>query len=786
VNLVERFRISTLFLVLLAMVAFCVALRSMELLLVTLPLGILSWYVTEGPRGRSLPRPVQNVLLIGLLLWAAFEATRLPDASETMGLLGRFVQWLLLVKLFGKKTRRDYAQVIALSAVLVMAGTLQTVEFTFAVAVFAYTALALWTVLLYQLWAALERAREGRARAIEAARHRFGTASAATLAPPVQAVFGRSVTWQFRSVAVAATSLGLLLSIVVFLIFPRELADMGRRETRFGSPRVGFSEELELFTNSRISDSQREVFTVSWSDAKRGDTMRFAEPLYLRGAVLIRYSPNEGRWEKPSRTPPVPVLTEKGLFRPFTQREIDERFQTYVQRVTMRSLASDVIFAAWAPIAISCDDERQFEFDPSTLLLRERRGGGVGRSYTYSLKVQPFASEATIEALTKEPRPIDRVVSFPVDSVVDFTRQLVQKQKLDTSLPEGVDGSDTKSAELLWQRNRRVARALAEWLQGPEFEYTTDLGSFVRISGEDPIYSFLARYRFGHCEYFASALVSMCQSLGIEARVVTGYLAIEYDESSAAYIVRQSNAHAWAEVRVGTYSWLRLDPTPSETLAQLQERRRSWADNFRWIYDRVEFLWNSQVVTFDSGSQAALADRVGGAWQRMFRGWLDAAQAQLKRLNDFFSFGQAGTAWLGLVGFAGVLAISAAISVRRRKRRLRRAIGVTGRDALARQLLRRLGFWLDALDALDRRGAPKPPWRSPRDHVVAIAASHPALAVRFGELVDLYYRVRFGGEELTEEHRQRAEALIHAMRRDSLGEGTAQRSDGGSRPSPAS
>jgi protein-glutamine gamma-glutamyltransferase len=759
-TLVERFRVSAIFLVLLAMIAFCVAIRSPGLLILTLPLAILSWYVTEGPRGRVLPRVVQNILLVVLLLWAALEATRLPDASETMGLLGRFVQWLLLVKLFGRKTRRDYAQIISLSAVLVMAGTLQTVEFTFAIAVFAYTALALWTVLQYQLWAARERAREQRDQAIERAKGQFGPGSSATLAPPVQAVFGRSLAWQFRTVAASATGLGLLLSIVVFLIFPRELADMARRESRFGAPRVGFNEELQLFTNNRITDSQREVFSVTWSDARRGEVMRFAEPLYLRGAVLSRYIPSDGRWERPARAYNIPIASEKGTFRPLSQREIDERFQTYIQQVTMRTLAPEVVFSSWAPIAIAADENRQFEFDPGTLLLRERRGASVGRSSTYSVKVQPYANEATLEAISRTPRPIDVSGAFPVGSIVDFTRELVRRLDIDPALPDGLDLNDPRSAEPLWQRNRRVARALAEWLRSPEFEYTTDLGNFVRIVGEDPIYSFLARYRFGHCEYFASALVAMCQSLGIEARVVTGYLAIEFDEAANAYIVRESNAHAWAEVRVGAFAWLTLDPTPGETLARLQESRRSWSDRFRWLYDRVEFLWNSQVVTFDSGSQAALAERVGGTWQRLVRDWLDGARQQLRRLNNFFSFGQAGTLWLGLVGFAGILAVAAVVSVRRRRRRLRLATGIAANDAASRALLRQLGFWLDALDVLERRGHGKPASRTPRDHAAALAPAEPELAARFDELVELFYRTRFAGEDLTSERRNRAESLV--------------------------
>jgi transglutaminase-like putative cysteine protease len=774
-NLVERFRISLLTLVLFAMVAFCVGMRNIPLLLLTVPLGILSWYVTEGPRGWALSRTMQNVLLLGLLVWAGFEAFHLPDATDTMSLLGRFVQWLLLVKLYGKKSRRDYAQIISLSAVLVMAGTLQTVEFTFAVAVFIYAALAVWTVLLFQLWASRERAREGRARAIEKARASFGAATVGTLTPPVQAVFGRSLFWQFRSVGAASMALGLVLSLVIFLIFPRELADLARRDSRFGPMRVGFTEEVQLFTNNRITDSQREVFSVSWSDAKRGDIMRFAEPLYLRGAVQTRYNRESGKWERPARSIPASIATQAKsaldasdgtspnaiadeTFQPLAPRPIDERFQTYVQRVTMRSLASEVVFSAWAPIGISCDEERVFEFDPSTLLLRERRTGGAGRIARYAIKVQPYASEATIEALSRTPRPNRFVAGFPVESVVDFTRQLAQRLKINVAPAER--RAEESENEPLWHRNRQVSRALAEWLQGPEFHYTTDLGEFVPISGEDPIYSFLARYHFGHCEYFASALVAMCQSLGIESRIVTGYLAIEFDDVTNEYIVRESNAHAWAEIRVGDYTWMRLDATPTATLEQLQERRRSWADSFRWIYDRMEFYWNSQFVTFDSGAQAALADTVSGAWQRTFRGWAESLQSALRRLNDFFAFGQAGTAWLGLVAFAIVLAVLAPISVRRRVTRLRRAIGLSSRDATARRMLRELSFWLDALDALDRRRLGKPASRSPRDHVRALADIDRSIADKFGELVELFYRVRYAQIELLPNEQRRIAALL--------------------------
>jgi hypothetical protein len=241
-------------------------------------------------------------------------------------------------------------------------------------------------------------------------------------------------------------------------------------------------------------------------------------------------------------------------------------------------------------------------------------------------------------------------------------------------------------------------------------------------------------------------------------------LAIEFDETMQEYVVRQSNAHAWAEVRVGMYQWMRLDPTPSDTLAELQERRRSWADSLRWFYDRIEFLWNSQVATFDSGTQAALAERASLAWQRMFQGWTDMARTQLKRLNDYFVFEQVGTYWLGLVGFALVLAVLAVGSVQRRRRRLERVTGLHIKDPNARQLLRQLGFWLDALDALERRGQAKPAWRTPREHVLALRSSDPQGAAAFAQLVDLYYRVRFAGQSLEASEHRAAESLIRELR----------------------
>lgn len=66
----------------------------------------------------------------------------------------------------------------------------------------------------------------------------------------------------------------------------------------------------------------------------------------------------------------------------------------------------------------------------------------------------------------------------------------------------------------------------------------------------------------------------MCRTVGIDARVVTGYVAIDYNEATESYIVRASNAHAWVEAEVLPDRWRRFDPTPTADLVRIHEPPR--------------------------------------------------------------------------------------------------------------------------------------------------------------------------------------------------------------------
>ena len=105
--------------------------------------------------------------------------------------------------------------------------------------------------------------------------------------------------------------------------------------------------------------------------------------------------------------------------------------------------------------------------------------------------------------------------------------------------------------------DRRFISAVLQWFRSEPFFYT--LAPPLLEEGE-PVDMFLFDTRRGFCEHYASAFVVMLRAAGIPARVVTGYQGGEINPRGGYMIVRQSDAHAWAEAIVDG-RWQRFDPT---------------------------------------------------------------------------------------------------------------------------------------------------------------------------------------------------------------------------------
>ncbi len=71
----------------------------------------------------------------------------------------------------------------------------------------------------------------------------------------------------------------------------------------------------------------------------------------------------------------------------------------------------------------------------------------------------------------------------------------------------------------------------------------------------------------GYYDYHASAMAVLLRSLGIPARISTGFVLTEdnFDVRTRTYIVRGRHAFSWVEVYFPQYGWVDFDPTPLET-----------------------------------------------------------------------------------------------------------------------------------------------------------------------------------------------------------------------------
>jgi transglutaminase-like putative cysteine protease len=127
-------------------------------------------------------------------------------------------------------------------------------------------------------------------------------------------------------------------------------------------------------------------------------------------------------------------------------------------------------------------------------------------------------------------------------------------------LPPGA-GPRTRALATQWQRQssgpQQVAQAALDYFRRENFVYTLS----PPLLGDDPVDEFLFDARRGFCEHYAAAFVALMRAAGIPSRVVVGYLGGELNTAGDYLIVRQSDAHAWAEIWLAERGWVRVDPT---------------------------------------------------------------------------------------------------------------------------------------------------------------------------------------------------------------------------------
>jgi len=248
----------------------------------------------------------------------------------------------------------------------------------------------------------------------------------------------------------------------------------------------------------------------------------------------------------------------------------------------------------------------------------------------------------------------------------------------------------------------------------------------------DPLADFLFVRKAGYCEYFASAMAVMLRSIGIPARVATGFQSGYFNEVTGQQVMRASDAHAWVEGWITGVGWATFDPTPVARAGALP----GVLDRINMYLDAADQAWQQWVVSYDIGRQIAVAANFEKALRDWGRpqagsglGWRGISKGEWKRL-----------AWgAGLVALivAMIMGWNRLWPPWSRRARIRRIAleGCQPREAAV--LYERM------LELLSRRGYTKPAWLTPQEFASHLPAEEKPRVQAFTEL---YQAVRFGGD----------------------------------------
>ena len=201
-----------------------------------------------------------------------------------------------------------------------------------------------------------------------------------------------------------------------------------------------------------------------------------------------------------------------------------------------------------------------------------------------------------------------------------------REQTLSLQLTEG-ENAKTFALAKAWQNlspQQKIDKALQMFRQ-QNFIYTLQ----PPISRDDPIDDFLFNTKRGFCEHYAASFVYLMRAAGLPARIVTGYQGGELNPNGNYLIVRQSDAHAWAEVWLENQGWLRIDPTAavsperieqgiSEALRDSDELPLLARGDFPLLkkaflnFDSMNNGWNQWVLGYDDKKQLEFLNNLTG------------------------------------------------------------------------------------------------------------------------------------------------------------------------------
>jgi len=607
-------------------------------LIMFLPLFYAFLWISYVSKGRRiLATSISNILgvLISVLgcIWVFSKISRdagtpqaLPMPTALVPFVGPILAFLVMLRLFGPKGRRDFWILQGMGMLQVSLACVLTTGTIFAFLFSSYLFSLIWILKRYQ-------ATRGEVELSTNPLESRPSLRSMGLFP--------SIGW---TLVLGVSSVG------IFLVTPRTDSASWNPLLRFGQIRsvggagvTGFAEQMNLNKTGEIELNEDIAMTVSVTDMDDKPFSGLAVDQRWRGAVLEHY--DNGVWNRRVMRKPVPKVIQKKLpyFGPeqlifhyeLTPRKVGGLFLADPIRINYSELDTRlpvIVDPPYQDLSFFYEQGSTVQYSMAVSKIRQP----IGYKQVVPSKNQGERSVATLDneflgdLITPRIGSLEEWTLGVLGSIKDNPRYGLQK----VTFPKGsVREQGRPSIESTYREV--VARALSSYLsQSGDFTYTLEI---KRVNPNvDPVVDFLLNVKKGHCERYASGLVLMLRSLGIPSRVIKGFRGCNYSENGS-YVIRNNQAHSWVEVLVpqlsadGTFrqdlvsgrpifDWLTLDPTPDTEL--LENQKFSFLRMIAEWVDRAKAFWRDMIVDYNADQQAEF-------WYRLFP---EMSNANLQKL----------------------------------------------------------------------------------------------------------------------------------------------------------
>ena len=356
-----------------------------------------------------------------------------------------------------------------------------------------------------------------------------------------------------------------------FFVFPR-VAPLWAIPVMADSAKMGMSDTLRPGDISKLGQDASLAFRVQFD----GDPPPF-KSWYWRGITLGRF--DDGTWRQHR------YLRNRQYAVPMNVSSAQSELPTY----TVTQVASQ---RSWL-----------YQLSPST---------------TFHADVLSFH-----DGTYRYRRPITSDLSLNYQLLVEdneWRRPSLAALRLESDFPAELNPRAVDLINSLADPNspQSTVNRVLKWYREQPFNYTLEPPS---IRGDDFVDQFLFDTQSGFCEHYAYSFVALMRLAGIPARIVGGYMGGEFNPVNNTIVVRELDAHAWAEVWFEQRGWTRIDPTGvvapervargsidslegtsgfllNSPLSLLHFRNLAWINELRLRLDAVNYEWQTSIMNY--------------------------------------------------------------------------------------------------------------------------------------------------------------------------------------------